>query len=102
MKVIADSMAIAQAAQESTKLRQANRARAEVAEQVEKAHQVSEEFLKKNSPEKIDNVKGEANSDAGGYKPSRYLKDGSLENEDSEAKESSLQNQSIRHIDFKA
>jgi hypothetical protein len=102
MKAIADSMAVAQAAQESTKLRAANRARAEAAEQIEKAHQAAEEQLKKNSLEKINPLKNGENPLSGGYKPSRYLKDGSLEKEDPEPVESLLPDQPVRHIDFKA
>ncbi len=67
MKVIADSMAVAQAAQESSKLRQTNRARGEVAEEIEKVHQAAEEALKKNSPKKINPVKDEK------ILPSRWL-----------------------------
>jgi hypothetical protein len=102
MKMIADSMAVAQAAQESAKLRQANRARAEVAEQIEKAHQTADELLKKNNAQKINPVKDEENPPSGGYKPARYLKDGSLEKEDEESNESPFTDQPIRHIDFKA
>jgi hypothetical protein len=102
MKAIADSMAVAQAAQESSKLREANRARAETAQQVEKAHQAEQERLKKNSLEKINPLKNDENSHSGGYKPSRYLKDGSLEKEDPETDKSPTPDQPLRRIDFKA
>ncbi|HTC21403.1 MAG TPA: hypothetical protein VK859_11175, partial [bacterium] len=67
-----------------------------------KAHQIAEEQLKKNGLQKVNPAVNGENSPSGGYKPSRYLKDGSLEKEEPEPDESPLPDPSLRHIDFKA